>query len=74
MQYAYPPPPISFVPIFMIDAMRTVLNWRLSLEIVNGKTSCKASCCCDDNKINMARKPGKKQKENPVWCTGEGKI
>ena len=27
----------------------------------------------DDNKINMARKPGKKQKENPVMFTGEGK-
>ena len=26
-----------------------------------------------DNKIKMARKPGKKQKENPVECTGEGK-
>ena len=27
----------------------------------------------DDNKIKMARKPGKKQKENSVGCTGEGK-
>jgi len=27
----------------------------------------------DDNKVKMARKPGKKQKENPVECTGEGK-
>ena len=27
----------------------------------------------DDNKIKMARKPGKKQKENAVGCTGEGK-
>ena len=27
----------------------------------------------DDNKIRMARKPGKKQKGNPVGCTGEGK-
>ena len=26
-----------------------------------------------DNKIKKARKPGKKQKENPVVCTGEGK-
>ena len=25
------------------------------------------------NKIKMARMPGKKQKENPVGCTGEGK-
>ena len=25
-----------------------------------------------DNKIKMARKPGKKQKENAVGCTGEG--
>ena len=23
----------------------------------------------DDNKIKMARKPGKKKKENPVGCT-----
>ena len=30
-------------------------------------------CCCDDNKIKMVRKPGKKQKENPVACTIEGK-
>ena len=27
----------------------------------------------DDNKIKMARKPRKKQKENSVGCTGEGK-
>ena len=27
-----------------------------------------------DNKVKMARKPEKKQKENPVGCTGEGKI
>ena len=27
----------------------------------------------DDNKIKMVRKPGKKQKKNPVGCTGEGK-
>ena len=26
----------------------------------------------DDNKIKMARKPGKKQKEIPVGCIGEG--
>ena len=26
-----------------------------------------------DNKIKMTRKPGKKHKENPVGCTGEGK-
>ena len=25
----------------------------------------------DDNNIEMTRKPGKKQKENPVGCTGE---
>ena len=27
----------------------------------------------DDNKMKMARKPGKKHKENPIGCTGEGK-
>ena len=27
----------------------------------------------DDNTIKMARKPGKKQNENPVGYTGEGK-
>ena len=27
----------------------------------------------DDNKIKVARKPGKKQKQNPVGCTREGK-
>ena len=27
----------------------------------------------DDNKTNMARKPGKKQRENPVGCSGESK-
>ena len=25
------------------------------------------------NKVKMARNPGKKRKENPVGCTGEGK-
>ena len=28
----------------------------------------------DDNKIKMARKPGKKQKENPVGWNREGKY
>ena len=27
----------------------------------------------DNNKVNMVRKPRKKQKENPVGCTGERK-
>ena len=27
----------------------------------------------DDNKIKIAKKPGKRQKENPARCTGEGK-
>ena len=27
----------------------------------------------DDNKVKKARKPGKKQKENPIGRTGEGK-
>ena len=27
-----------------------------------------------ENKIKMSRKPGKTQTENPVGCTGEGKI
>ena len=27
----------------------------------------------DDIKVKMARKPGNKQKEYPVGCTGEGK-
>ena len=27
----------------------------------------------DNTKIKIARKPGKKQKENPVGCTREGK-
>ena len=26
----------------------------------------------DDNKVKVGRNPGKKQKENPVWYTGEG--
>ena len=26
----------------------------------------------DDNKVKLARKPGKKLKKNPVGCTGEG--
>ena len=28
----------------------------------------------DDNKMKTARKPGKKQKENSVGCTGEAKT
>ena len=34
-------------------------------------------CCLllsDDNKVKMARKPGKKQKENPVGCTRKDEI
>ena len=27
----------------------------------------------DENMIKMARKPGKKQNENPLECTGKGK-
>ena len=30
-------------------------------QILNSVSCC---CCCDDNKIKIARKPGKKQKEN----------
>ena len=28
----------------------------------------------DENKIKLARKPGKKHREKPVGCTGEDKI
>ena len=34
---------------------------------------CHILSCCDDNKIKMARKPRKNQKENQLGCTGEGK-
>ena len=34
---------------------------------------CIISLLFDDNRIKMARKPGKKQKENPVVCTRERK-
>ena len=33
----------------------------------------KYACCCDGNKVKMVRKLGKKQKENLVGCTEEGK-
>ena len=32
-----------------------------------------AALLIDDNRIKMVRKPGKKRKKNPVWCTGEGR-
>ena len=34
----------------------------------------KKICCCllfDEKKVKMKRKPGKKQKDNPVGCTGK---
>ena len=34
---------------------------------------CELLLLFDNIKVKMARKPGKKQKENPVGCTGEGK-
>ena len=41
------------------------------MNIKQFKTKTNKSCyCCDDNKVKMARKPGKKQKENPVGYTG----
>ena len=33
----------------------------------------RTSCCCDD--IKIARKPGKKQKQNLIGCTtAQGKV
>ena len=43
----------------------TVLELSLEITLVR--------LLFDDNEIEMARKPGKKQKENPVGCTGECK-
>ena len=34
---------------------------------------CSFQMLFDENKIKMARKPGKKQRENPVGCTGGDK-
>ena len=44
-------------------------------EFPSGHECCKYTqfLLFDDNKINMARKPGKKQKENAVGCNREGK-
>ena len=49
----------------------TVQNTEAKANYVSVFLYC---CCCDDNKIKMARKPGKKQKENPIGCTGEGEF
>ena len=40
--------------------------WELSRGIVE-------LLLYDDNRIKITRKPRKKQKENPVGCTGKGK-
>ena len=42
------------------------------MEAVNSQSDEEREGCCDDNKIKMTRKPGKKLKEIPVGCTGEG--
>ena len=42
-------------------------------HFITGKIRVGSLLLFDDNKIKMARKPGKKQKENPVGCTGESK-
>ena len=44
---------------------------NVSLQIFCHLTE--SCCCCNDSKIKMARKPGKKQKENSIGCTGEVK-
>ena len=49
--------------------MNTVYN----IENITLKKCCTIIMLFDDNMIKMARKPGMKQKENPVGCIGEGK-
>ena len=63
----------------MLRFYNTILNTIPFLPIIH-----KIFLCVDDfeimlflfdnNKIKMARKPGKKLKENPVECPGEDKI
>ena len=50
-----------------------ILKWRFcDLRSVKPLfIQCSFMLLFDDNKIQMARKPGKKQKENPVEFTGE---
>ena len=53
----------------------TVANLRAFLAVTVWK-NCQVSYAMllfDDNKVKMVRKPGKKQKENPVGCAGESK-
>ena len=47
----------------------------ISLMVYNSWNKIDLNPCMllfDDNKVKIARKPGKKQKENPESCTGEG--
>ena len=60
---------IYFYAMQIIDIMKFYLSkgkvWNLLLS--------QKVLFFDDNKVKIARKPGKKQKENPVGYTGEGK-
>ena len=57
-----------YIYIHLRSAM--LLQMKLSFQIIPMNKHC---CCCND-KIKMAWKPGKKQKENPVGYIGEGKT
>ena len=60
---------ITFVRKKTVHAV-TVQNSEAKTTYVSGFLY----CCCDENKVKMARKPGKKQKENLVGYIGEGEF
>ena len=52
-----------------------LFNFTFSgLQVAWYKTHRQNMLLFEDNKIKIARKSGKKQKENPVGCTVAGKI
>ena len=55
------------------SSFASALNYR-TIIVKNMKYILMLLFLFDDHNIKMARKPGKKQKENPVGCTGEGNI
>ena len=52
---------------------KSVVVLKTSLKLPSSDAEIFPMRLLDENKIKMARKPGKKKKENPVGSTGEGK-
>ena len=65
---------ISKLPNFNLSSVFFTLPDNLAQNIVSELYCCLTTTLFDDSKVTMARKPGKKQKYNPVGGKNRGKV